>query len=120
MILSNFLSRQKPDNNNPHDIIPISFKMHNILYKEYYNIGKSEKYLVQMWSQTKSSGIKLSEVHGVSKNLDPNIQPDKQNIRPFKGNGILQEKPRIGQKRTGMRRRRLSPINQTTAQTVET
>ena len=47
--------------------------MHNILHEKYYNIGKSEKYLVQMWSQTKSSGIKLLEVHGVSKNLDPNI-----------------------------------------------
>ena len=48
-----------------------------------------------MWSQTKSSGIKLLEGHGVSKNLDPNIQPEKQAIRrPLKSNKILQEKPR--------------------------
>ena len=67
-----------------------------------------------MQSQTKSSGIKLPEIHGVSKNLDPNIQPEKQNIRPLKGNEILQEKPRIGQGRAGMRRRK-SPINQTIA-----
>ena len=54
-----------------------------------------ERYLVQMWSQTKSSGIKLLEGHGVSKNLDPNIQPEKQAIRrPLKSNKILQEKPR--------------------------
>ena len=46
--------------------------MHKLLHKKYYNIGKSEKYLVQMWSQTNSSGIILLEVHGVSKNLDPN------------------------------------------------
>ena len=71
-----------------------------------------------MQSQTKSSGIKLLEVHGVSKNLDPNIQPDKQNIRPLKGNEILQEKSRIGHGRAGMRRRRLPPINQTIAQTA--
>ena len=75
------------------------------------NIGKSEKYLVQTWSQTKSSGIKLLEVHGVSKNLDPNIQPEKQNIKPLKGNDILQEKPRIGQGRAGTRRP--PPIYQT-------
>ena len=97
MILCDFLSRQKHDNSNPHEIIPISFNMHNILHEKYYNIGKSEKYLVQMWSQTKSSGIKLSEVHDVSKNLDPSIQPEKQSIRPFIGNEISQEEPRICQ-----------------------
>ena len=63
-----------------------------------------------MWSQTKSSGIKLLEVHGVSKNLDPNIQLEKQNITPLKGNKISQEKPRMGQGRAGMRRRRPPPI----------
>ena len=68
-----------------------------------------------MQSQTRSSGIKLLEVHGVSKNLDPNIQPEKQNIRPLKGNGSLQEKPRIGQGRAGVRRRRPPPINQDNA-----
>ena len=44
-----------------------------------------------MWSETKPSRIKLLEVHGVSKNLDPNIQPEKQAIRPLKGNEISQE-----------------------------
>ena len=55
----------------------------------------------------------------MSKNLDPNIQPEKQGIRPLKGNEISQEKPRIGQGRAGMRGRRLPPINQTTAQSAE-
>ena len=54
---------------------------------------------MQTQSQTKSSGIKLPDVHGVSKNLNPNIQPEKQATRPLKGNEILQEKPRIGQGR---------------------
>ena len=73
-----------------------------------------------MWSQTKSIGIRLLEVHCVSNNLDPNIQPEKQAIRPLKGNCISQEKPRIGQGRAGMRRRRLPPIYQTIAQTAKT
>ena len=73
MILSDFLSRQKHNDSNPHEIIPISFNMHNILYETCYNTGKSEKYLVQTQSQKKSSGIRLPEVHGVSKNLDPTI-----------------------------------------------
>ena len=42
-------------------------------------------------------------------------QKKKQNIRPLKGNEILQEKPRIGQGRAGMRRRRPPSINQTNA-----
>ena len=31
MILNDFLSRQKHDNSNPHDIIPILFNMQNVL-----------------------------------------------------------------------------------------
>ena len=89
MILSDFLSRQKHNNSNQHEIIPISFDMHKILYEKYYKIGKSERYLVQTWYQTKSSGMKLLDVHGVSKNLNPNIQPEKQSIIPLKGNDIL-------------------------------
>ena len=90
MVPSDFLLRQNHDNSNPHEIILISFNMCNILHEKYYNIGESERYFVQMQSQTRSSGIKLWEVHGVSKSLDPNIQPEKQNIRPLEGNGILQ------------------------------
>ena len=43
MVLSGFLSRQN-DDSNPHDIIPISFNMHQVLNKNYYN---TENYLVQ-------------------------------------------------------------------------
>ena len=38
-----------------------------------------------MRSQTESSGIKLPEVHGVRKNLDPNILLEKQHANPIKG-----------------------------------
>ena len=48
MILSDFPSRQKHNGSNPHEIIPISCNMHNVLHEKYYNIGKSERYLVQM------------------------------------------------------------------------
>ena len=55
----------------------------------------------------------------MSKNLDPNIQPEEQNIGPLKGKEISQEKPRMGQGRTEMRRRRPPPINQAITQTSE-
>ena len=48
--------------------------MCQILDDNYY----SEKYLVQATSQAKSGGIKLPEGHGVGKNLDPNLKPEKQ------------------------------------------
>ena len=44
MVLSDFLSRQNNDDNNPHEILPMSFNMHKILTDNYYNI---EKCLVQ-------------------------------------------------------------------------
>ena len=43
MILSDFLSRQKNNESNPHEIIPISFNMHIILDDKYYNIGNSRE-----------------------------------------------------------------------------
>ena len=74
MVLSDFLSRQHNGDSNPHEIIPMSFNRHQVLHEKYYN---TENYLVQTQSQTRSSGIKLPVVHGVGKNLDPNIKPEK-------------------------------------------
>ena len=53
MILSDFLSRQTHDDSDLHDIILISFNMHNTLHKRYYKIEMKERYLVQMCSPTK-------------------------------------------------------------------
>ena len=49
MILSDFLSRQKHDDSNLHEVIPISFNMQSILQTRYYNLDKGNpvKYLVQ-------------------------------------------------------------------------
>ena len=85
MVLSDFLSRQNNDDSNPHEIIPISFNMHKVLQENYYKI---DSYLVQTRSQARSSGIKLPEVHGVRKNLDPNMKPEKQYANHIKGSGV--------------------------------
>ena len=84
MILSDFLSRQRQDDSDPHDIIPISFNMHNVLHEKYCNLGMMDKYLGQTRSQTKSSGLKLPEVHGIKKTLDTNSLPERQKIAPQK------------------------------------
>ena len=54
----------------------------------------------------------------MSKTLDPNIQPEKQNIKHLKGNEISQKEPTRGQGRAGMRERK-PPINQNIPQTEE-
>ena len=79
MILSDFLSRQRTDNSNPHEIIPISFDMQAIFGSRYYNVGQEKKsrYLIQTQSQTKSIGIKLPAVHGVDKGADRSVKPEK-------------------------------------------
>ena len=105
MILSDFLSRQKNNGSNPHEIIPISFNMCQILDDNYY----SEKYLIQTRSQTKYGGIKLLEVHGMGKNLDPNLKPEKQHAIPKQGS---MERLHKCQERAGSRRKRPDSINQ--------
>ena len=59
MDLSNFLLRQKTDNNNSHEIIPISFTLKSLLGNNFYQIDnmnvisqpETNKYLVQTRSQ---------------------------------------------------------------------
>ena len=51
------------------------------LHDSYYN----EKYLIQTGLQARSSGIKVPEVHGMGKNLDPNLKPEKQHTIPKHG-----------------------------------
>ena len=57
--------------------------MQGVLHDRYYNIGSLERYLVQTRSQVRYSGIKLPEVNGEGKCLDPNILPEKQVIQPL-------------------------------------
>ena len=61
MILSDFLSWQKNNDSNPHDFIPISFNMYQVLENKFYD----DRYLIQMRSQARSSGIKLLDVLGM-------------------------------------------------------
>ena len=67
MVLSNFLSRQKTDDSNPHELIPISFSLRDQVHDYFYrfdneiNLPRKDKYLVQTRSQVRSSGIRLQK-----------------------------------------------------------
>ena len=73
MVLSNFLSRQKTDDSNPHELIPILFSLKSEVSNYFYHIDneiitpRNENYLVQTRSQVRSSGVKLPEIHGANK-----------------------------------------------------
>ena len=89
MVLSNFLSRQQMDDSNPHELIPISFSLKSQVSDYFYcidneiNLPRKDKYLVQTTSQVRSSGIRVLEIHGANKGLDPHMQPGKQKSFPI-------------------------------------
>ena len=128
MDLSDFLSRQKTDDSNPHEIIPISFTLKSQVGNHFYQINneidqpKTNKYLIQTRSQAKSSGIKVPKIHGANKGVYPHVKPGKQKPLPtLPMHSILPislaqpvdkgppthpiHKPRIGQGRARLRRK---------------
>ena len=125
MILSDFLLQQNSDDNNPSEIIPISFNTYKILEDNrkfakcnniINNASTNEKYLIQMHSQAKSSGTQFPEVQWVQKELDPNLRPEKQHTISKQGK---LERPQVGQGRAGLRRRKPDHINQSTNQPLD-
>ena len=105
-VLSDFLSRQDPGDEDTKEIIPILFNMKTVLQDKYCNNNndkKVDRYMVQTRLQTKASGVELPEVHGSSKRLDPHRIPERQ-IPPI-ARLEIDKKPRIGQGRAGMRRK---------------
>ena len=113
MVLSDFLLQQSNDDSSSNEIIPISFNTYKILEDNRENFDKcnfnSEKYLIQIHFQAKMSGAKLLEVHGVQKELDPNLRLEKQHAISKQGKF---ERLQMGQGRARSRRRKPDPINQ--------
>ena len=130
MVLSDFLSRQKMDDSNPHEIIPISFTLKSLVSNHFYQINstnkisetETNKYLIQTRSQAKSSGIEVPEIHGTNKGINPHIKPGRQRPLPTLPTQSIPPttlaqpvdkgppthpipKPRIGQGRAGLKRK---------------
>ena len=116
MILNDFLSRQMHDENNLHEIIPISFNMYNTLYETYYRIEMKDKYLVQTHSQTKAVGISLLEVHSTKKTLVTNTPIEKQKPQ-IQATQIVKFRPKLGRGRAGMQCKNPQPVADTLVST---
>ena len=80
MVLSDFLSRQQGDNSDPHQIIPISFNIKEILRQNYQDCVK-DTFLVQTRSQIKAKGVKVPAVHGTTKPLAQHSIPVRQLVK---------------------------------------
>ena len=121
MILSNFLSRQRTDNSNQCEIIPISFDMQAILKDRYYNVGNDSRYLIQMQSQAKAGGIKLPEVHSVDKDVDPSVKPERHILKSpnLTTQPNHQNRPRLGQGREGLRRKMKDPYTSSNTSAIQ-
>ena len=84
MVLSDFLSRQKTDDSNPHEISPISFTLKSLVGNQFYQINdetsqpETSKYVIQTRLQAKSSGIKLPEIYSVNKGLNLHVKLGRQ------------------------------------------
>ena len=91
MVLSDFSSRQKTDDSNPHEIIPISFTLKSLACEHFYQFNsmtgisetETNKYLIQTRSRAKSSDIKVLEIHGVKKGINPHVMPERQRPLPI-------------------------------------
>ena len=120
IVMTDFVSHQNSDDSNPSEIIPISFNTYKIL--DNRNFGKcnnkvdNKRYLIQTHSEAKTRGTKLPEVHGVQKELDPNLRPEKQHAISKQGK---LERLQVEQRRAGLRRRKPDPINQATNQPLD-
>ena len=150
MVLGDFLSRQKTDDSNPHEIIPISFTLKSLVSNHFYQFNSTNEisetetniYLIETRSQAKSSGIKVPEIHGANKGINPHIKPGRQRPLPalpmhsIPPTTLAQPvdkgppthpipQPRIGQERAGMKRKirtnqPLPLLKQALAQPIQT
>ena len=73
MILSDFLSRQIEDDSNPHEIIPISFNIWDILQDNYHQLT-TDTYNVQTKAQAK--------VQANTPTM-PNTPPEKERAKSY-------------------------------------
>ena len=76
MVLSDLLSRQIQDDSDPHEIIPISFNIKEILKENYQNMVK-DTYMVQTRSQEKAQAnapsVQNTTVKSVAQNAIPKV-----------------------------------------------
>ena len=98
MILCDFLSRVNVDDSDPHNLIPIAFHQMelepvqfnpNVILEYFYRweelgyyicaekILPEQQYFIMTRKAAQEAGVKIPEVHGAEKPLDPNLKPER-------------------------------------------
>ena len=108
MILSDFFSRQTHDDSDPRDVIPISFNMHNTLHEKYYKLFNAEAFANKIMQSNTTRGPWCKKV------LDMNLLPGKQKV-VLQIKKVIDNKPRLGQGRAGIRHRKPQLMESLTA-----
>ena len=78
MILADYLSRHHNEDEDPSDLIPISF----------CRLRDVEHFCVGTRASLRARGEMVPEVHGVEKELDPHMKPEQQ----YLSNGVMPKK----------------------------
>ena len=86
--------------------------MYKALYKTYYRIEPADKYLVQMQSQMRATGVNLPEVHGTRKTKVTNTPVEKQKPQ-IKEKQVDKKRPKLGRGRAGMQCKHPQPVADT-------
>ena len=94
MVLSDFLSRQVEDDSDPHEIIPISFNIKEVLKENYQNMVK-DTYMVQTRSQAKAQANTPTVQNTGGKSVTQNAMPKVDKI-PIKIEKKKDSKPQAG------------------------
>ena len=88
--LSDFLSRIKVDKSNPHEIIPISFDLQEVLQEKYY---------IHSQSDAQKGGTAVGKVPGQEKPLLLHMKPEKTaKISSELPSSSLMNHPHLGRK----------------------
>ena len=90
----------------------MSFNMYDTLYETYYKVQPTDRYLVQMQSQTKAAGVKLPEVHGTRKTITINMPIGKQNLQ-IQEKQVDNNRPKLGRGIAGMQCKHPQPVADT-------
>ena len=78
MILADYLSRHRQPDNDPTELIPISFCPMNI----HMSLMNNDTLHIATSSNTKASGEAPPKVHGADKDLNPHVKPEHQTKIP--------------------------------------
>ena len=109
MILADYLSRHHDEDENPSDLIPVSF----------CRLRDVETFCIGTRASLKAKGETVPEVHGVEKELDPHMNPEKQYVsKGAPPKKMVEHTPKQSPTSKDELRSRIDPVRVTPSQVI--